>query len=280
MEADDIDDGSGPRSSALVIDLLGDLDKVGIRELRLKALVALGEKLGIPGPTMRVTLARLRKRGWFSVEREGRESIYRLTPLCLRVLNDGARRIFRPPLEAWTGNWSMVIYTVPESDRRTREELRKRLMWQGFGPLAPATWICPHPRLEALAEATADLTAARLTLLTTQTSGLSADRALVARGWDVTQLGADYREFIRAQRLRASRYRPGGLDAAAALVERVTLVHRYRRLAREDPQFPPELQPAGWPGDEARELFRDAHQLLAADADLQLRELLRSVSYS
>ncbi|WP_460831237.1 PaaX family transcriptional regulator [Nocardioides hungaricus] len=259
-------DGAEPRPSAVVVDLLGDLNRAGIRELRLKTLVALGEQLAIPGPTMRVTLARLRKRGWFEVSREGRESIYRLAPACLRVLNDGARRIFRPPSEPWTGNWSMIIYTVPEPDRQTREELRKQLTWNGFGPLAPATWICPHPRLPQVADATAHLAAARLTMLTTKTAGLAEDRALVVRCWDVSHLEAAYQDFIRALRRRMGDYRSGALDGGTALAERIALVHRFRLLAREDPQFPAELQPPGWPGDEARRLFDEAHALLADGA--------------
>lgn len=58
--------------------------------MRLKALVALREDLGMSGPTTRVTLASLRERGWFEVRREGRESVYRLTTVGVRALNEDA----------------------------------------------------------------------------------------------------------------------------------------------------------------------------------------------
>jgi phenylacetic acid degradation operon negative regulatory protein len=254
------------RPGALVPDLLGDFSRAGGRELRLKALVELGEDLGISGPTMRVTLARFRERGWFDVRHEGRESIYRLSSLGLLAIHEGGERIHRPAPDHWDGSWSMVIYTVPESDRQTRDELRKVLVWHGFGPLAPATWISPRHHLDELSAATAGLASARLTLLTTRTSGLATDRALAARCWDLDSLGMDYEKFVRQLHAGMPRYRQAALDERRALVERIQLVHAYRRFTLMDPQLPADLQPAGWQGDEARRLFEQAHAILSTRA--------------
>lgn len=261
------EDERDARPGALVVDLLGDFNRTGGREMRLKALVALGEDLGVSGPTTRVILARLRERGWFEVRREGRESAYRLTTLGVRILNEGGRRIFRLTQEPWAREWSMVIYTVPESDRQTRDALRKELIWHGFGPLAPATWVCPHPRLDDIANAAAALPSARLTRLMTRTVDLAADRAIAVRCWDLDSLVADYEAFIKALRTRLPDYPRGGrLDGRTAFAERIRLVNGYRRIVRHDPQLPAELQPAGWPGAEAHRLFEEAHALLAETA--------------
>ncbi|MCI3273467.1 PaaX family transcriptional regulator [Streptomyces cylindrosporus] len=261
-----VDNGNSPKPTSLTMDLLGDFDRTGGREIRLKALVALGEELDISGPVMRVTLARLRERGWFDVRREGRESIYRFTPTALQALDEGRRKIFREPLAPWDGEWSMVIYTVPESDRQTRDELRKKLSWLGFGPLAPATWVCPHPRLDEIANAAATLPNARLALLTTRTTGLPADRAMAAQCWELEEIAADYATFVRWLRTRLDEYRSPALDAGTALAERVRLVNTYRHAVQRDPQLPAELQPPGWTGDEAHRLFVRAHDALAAAA--------------
>ncbi|WOF22851.1 PaaX family transcriptional regulator C-terminal domain-containing protein [Microbacterium betulae] len=251
------------RPGALVVNLLGDFSRSGGRELRLKSLVALGEDLGVSGPTMRVTLARLRERGWFEVRREGRESVYRLSAVGVLAIHEGAQRIHSPAPDAWAGEWSMVVSSVPEGDRHTRDELRRQLVWHGFGLLAPATWIRPRPGFDDILTATAELAAATLTTLTTRTSGLAADRALAAACWDLGPLGLDYEAYVRELRARMPAYRQAALDGRTALVARIGLVHSYRRLAWRDPRFPADLQPAGWQGDEARRLFGQAHALLA-----------------
>jgi phenylacetic acid degradation operon negative regulatory protein len=259
-----VDTENSPKPTSLAMDLLGDFDRTGGREIRLKALVALGEELDISGPVMRVTLARLRERGWFDVRREGRESIYRFTPTALQALDEGRRKIFRDPTAPWNGEWSMVIYTVPENDRQTRDDLRKKLAWLGFGSLAAATWVCPHPRLDAVANTAALLPTARLTLLTTRTTGLPADRAMAAQCWELDEIAADYAEFVRRLRTGHGDFRARTLDAGAALAERVRLVNAYRHVVQRDPQLPTELQPPGWTGDEAHRLFMQAHEALAA----------------
>ncbi|MGH3247318.1 MAG: PaaX family transcriptional regulator C-terminal domain-containing protein, partial [Trebonia sp.] len=100
---------------------------------------------------------------------------------------------------------------------------------------------------------------------------------LAARCWDLDALGADYAGYIKALRVRLPDYQRGDLDARGALVERVRLVQDYRRFARRDPQFPAELQPAGWPGDEAHRLFQQAHSLLAGSSAEHYAELLGAV---
>lgn len=250
----------------LIFDLLGDYVRYGPAEIRLKSLVALGEQLGVAPTTMRVMVGRMRDEGWLAVRRDGRESIYSLTAKCMRMLDDGRARIFRGEPPAWTGNWSMVIYTVPESDRRTREQLRKDLSWLGFGLLAPATWVSPHQLLDDVANVCAKLPNARLDLVTMRTQDSAADRAIAARCWDLDSLNAEYADFIREVRTELPDYRLGLLQGAAALAARISLVHAYRHFPFRDPALPPELQPPGWLGEQARVLFNEAHDLLAPSA--------------
>ena len=82
----------------------------------------------------------------------------------------------------------MVIYAVPEQSRGERDQVRRTLAWHGFGPLAAATWISPHPRLEVVREALAGLAATRIDLLESRSLSRDADREMAFRCWDTEGL--------------------------------------------------------------------------------------------
>ncbi len=56
-----------------------------------------------------------------------------------------------PELEwarSWDGNWRMVLFDVPEAERRVRSRLRQVLNDLHFGCLQRSAWISPHPLTE------------------------------------------------------------------------------------------------------------------------------------
>ena len=260
-----------PRS--IVFDLFGDYVRYGTGEVRLRALTSLLECFDVGESTVRVVMNRLGKEGWFDSRREGRETIYALNEQSWRLLDEGRTRIFERASVPWDRHWSMVIYTVPESDRALREELRKELSWLGFGSLASSTWVSPWDRLSELREHFAAHSSIRLDLLRCQSSGLAQDREMAARCWDLDALNADYEQLLRTYRPRMAAYRGGRLEPAEALVERMQLTHDYRMFPFRDPDLPDELVPAGWKGREAHELFLAAHDLLQEPAERFFRKV-------
>ena len=38
----------------------------------------------------------------------------------------------------------MLMYTIPEEKRQIRDELRKELLWSGFGSFSNGCWISPN----------------------------------------------------------------------------------------------------------------------------------------
>lgn len=261
-----------PRS--IVFDLFGDYIRYDGGEVRLRALTTLLDSFEVGENTVRVVMGRLRKEGWFDTRREGRETVYVLNDKSWRLLDEGRERIFKRMADAWDRRWHMVIYSVPESDRPMREELRKELSWLGFGPLAASTWISPRNRLREVEEHFAGKDAIRLDLLSCQSSGLAQDREMAARCWDLDALNRDYGELLRSYRPRMADYRAQRLAPQRALVERMRLTHDYRMFPFRDPDLPEELVPAGWRGAEAHELFVEAHELLREPAERFFREVV------
>lgn len=263
------------KARSLVFDLFGDyLRYRGGGEVRLRALVALMGCFDVPEATVRVVLARLRREGWFASRKTGRETTYYLTDAAWRLLDEGRERIFARADGPWDGFWRMVIYSVPESERAVREQLRTRLAWLGFGPLAASVWVSPHDRLDAVRAGLADEQTVRLDTFHSRSNGAHSDRDIAARAWDLSTLDRDYRALLEVYRPRLERYRHGELAPRAALVERVRLVHDYRLFPFRDPDLPPELLPAGWSGRIAHEVFLEAYGLLRQPAETAADELI------
>lgn len=254
-----------PRS--IVFDLFGDHLRYHGGSAPTQALVELLGVFGIGEPTARIALARMRKEGWFDTHRAGRQVVYTLTDQSWQLLDEGRTRIFERAQGPWDGRWRMVIYAVSEQDRAERERLRRILSWLGFGPLATATWISPHERLDQVEQALRDDSAVRADLLTCQSRSRAADLDMVGRCWDLKALGNDYQGLmVRLEALPAASVL-AALPGATALRLRIGLVADYRHFPFRDPDLPAELLPPDWPARRAHELFAAAHDALAAPAD-------------
>jgi phenylacetic acid degradation operon negative regulatory protein len=262
-----------PRS--LVFDIFGDYIWHRGGEVRLQGLTALMACFEVPEPTVRVVVGRLRRDGWLTSRRDGRETIYALSRGSRELLTAGRDRIFQRAPTQWHGKWHMVIYSVPESERALREQLRKKLAWLGFGPLSASVWISPHDRTGAVITAFADNRAIHLDVFESASRSETANLDLAARAWDLEALNVDYGHWLASRQTQLSRYRDNELSGPPALVERMRLINDYRHFPFRDPDLPPELLPAHWLGRQAHDWFIEAHRLLAIPAEAAVDELLR-----
>ncbi len=255
--------GGPPRPRSIVFDLFGDYVRYAGGAIRLRTLARLLGAFDVPDDTTRVVMQRLRREGWFEGERVGRETVYAPTARAWEVLDEGRDRIFNRAEQAWEGSWSMVVLSVPETERGVRDRLRRRLTWLGFGSLAPGVWLSAHDRIAAvqaeIAEAGAGVQA---DFLYSRSLGLAADREMAGRCWDLDRLDRDYAAFAGEVGRRVSRGTLARLRGEQALIERVKLVHRYRMFPFRDPDLPAELLPDDWHGPAAHEAFLAAHAAL------------------
>lgn len=264
------------KARSLVFDLFGDYLRYRGGEARLRHLVSLMGCFDVPEPTVRVVAARLRKEGWLSSRREGRETVYALTEAAWKLLDEGRDRIFNRAQGPWDGYWCMVIYSVPESDRAVREQLRKKLSWLGFGPLSSSVWVSPRDRRDEVRAESAEIPSVSLDLFRSRSEGVEADREIAGRCWDLPGLERAYAELVETYRPRLAGYRAGELQGGAALTERMRLVYDYRHFPFRDPDLPPELLPAGWHGRAAHDIFLEAHGLLRGPAEACVDALMNA----
>jgi phenylacetic acid degradation operon negative regulatory protein len=240
----------------------------------MRALNQLLELFGVGESTSRVVLSRMRREGWFTTCRDGRQTSYGLTARSIKMLDEGRARIFDRGRDDWDGIWRMVIYAVPEESRAERDRVRRALAWHGFGPLAAATWISPHPRLEEVREALAGLSATRMDLLESRALSRAADREMAFRCWDLNGLARDYTELISGYKQLPDSASLAAVPGPEALRRQVELVASYRALPFRDPDLPSALLPEGWQGRRAHTLFLTAHDALHGAASAYVRTIL------
>lgn len=263
-----------PKPRRIILDLFGDYLRYTDAEVRLGHLTALLDAFDIAPASVRVTMSRLRREGWFTSRREGRETIYQLTPPMIEILDAGRKRIFGREVEPdpWPETWTMVMYQLSEEERHQRERLRRDLLWNGFGLLGTSTWVAPGDRRADAKQICGRVADDQVEVLRCLTDGPEHDRDLVSRCWDLPSLAVEYQAFLEQYGALGGSLRQ--LTGAEALAVRTLLVSAYRHFPYRDPGLPAQLTPLGWPGDEARRLFLELHEHLRSAANAYVSEVL------
>jgi phenylacetic acid degradation operon negative regulatory protein len=227
--------------------------------LRVSALLDLMADLGVEPQAVRAAMTRMKSGGLLSASRRGGAAGYALTPKAWLILEEGDRRILtaREPATLADG-WVLIIFSVPESQRDKRHQLRSQLSWLGFGTLASGAWIAPR-RLRAEVEST--LTRSGLIDFTERFDvsygGIDTSRRLAGKCWDLPALGQMYRRFATHWEPVLERWLNGIGDASprAAFRDYVHVVAEWRRLPFLDPGLPTEVLPADWEGEKAKWIY-------------------------
>ena len=221
-------------------------------------LLYLLDLLGVNDRAARTTLSRMKQQGWFETVKDGRRSRYEITEKGRGIIAEGDKRIFEAPITNWDGNWQFVIYSLPEEKRPLRNELRKKLVWFGFGNLAPGTWVGAHDRLAELDKITGEMgIRSQVSLINGQRVGLMTDDELVAKCWDLSGLEAEYAGFVDRWQHRLDRLAISDMSAEDRFRTRFMLTFEFQPFPRKDPNLPAVLLPENWSGFTARHLFLD-----------------------
>ncbi|TAK34323.1 MAG: phenylacetic acid degradation operon negative regulatory protein PaaX [Chloroflexota bacterium] len=267
------------RPRSMIFTFFGDYVSKRGEEIWVGSIIELLECFGLSEQAIRSALSRMCSTGWLKVRKVGNRSYYSLTSKSKKLYAEGGRRLLEPRDTRWQGKWYLLTYFIPEQKRHLRDRLRKELAWLGFGLLSNATWIsCYDLRSEVASLVDSLQITDRVQLFEAQYAGFADGRALVAHCWDLAGINKMYAAFL-------SKYRPAyenlrlrlesgePVEFRECFVQRVMVVHEYRKFPYIDPQLPRELLPDNWLGHEAASLFRDFHDLLADQAESFFNEV-------
>jgi phenylacetic acid degradation operon negative regulatory protein len=248
----------------LILSLLGLYAREEPDGLSVRSLIALMEDLDVDAAATRSSVSRLKKRGVLEPTRAGGQAGYVLSASALAVLREGDARIWSRPRASESDGWLVVVFSVPESERGKRHELRSLLTRLGFGTAAPGVWVAPATAYdETLAALERQGLASYTELFRGDYLGSGPTAGRVAEWWDLASIAALYDEFLAEH---------GGLTALsdpeprAAFAAYVPMLTAWRRLPYLDPGIPLPLLPGGWPGEKAEGLFATLDARLRAPA--------------
>jgi phenylacetic acid degradation operon negative regulatory protein len=264
-------DRSVTRPNSFIYTLFGDFvhrHEASNNELWIGGLIRLMAEFGLSEPAVRQAVSRMSRQGWLVARKRGTRSFYALTERGKRRIETISPRIYGPVVE-WDGRWRMLTYSVAETNREARDRLRKDLAVLGWAPLSASTWISPTDAIaDARTAAESNNVLDNVDLFDGEYRGPLSDRALLEKCWDLPAIGAQYRDFIARYEPRLQAERAGSaLGEEAAFVERMWLVHDYRKFTYVDPGLPSTLLPAHWPGTVAAQLFRDYYATISPKAE-------------
>ncbi|MGP4016571.1 PaaX family transcriptional regulator [Saccharopolyspora sp. 5N708] len=216
------------------------------------SIIDVFERVGVSEEAVRSTLTRMTNRGLLTRHRRGRRVYFGLTPHATGVLEDGERRIKDTGAvnRDWDGNWTLVSFSLPDSRRSDRHDLRSQLIWAGFGMLQNGLWIAPG--IKDAASIVADLgLAENVTVFTAQQAEPTESADLVRRAFDTEAIATRYRAFLT--RWDTPRPLPSAPDD---LARQLVLHTDWLQLVRQDPHLPAEHLAPDWPAIQAERLFR------------------------
>jgi phenylacetic acid degradation operon negative regulatory protein len=222
-------------------------------------LLELMADLGVEPRAVRAAITRMKRGGLLESSRRDGVAGYALTPRAWQILEEGDRRILtaREPASLAHG-WVLLIFSVPESQRDKRHQLRSQLIWLGFGSIASGAWIAPRrlrPEVESVLS--------RVSLIDyterfdVSYGGVDASRRLVQKCWDLPGLGRMYSHFAACWEPVLQRWFNTSADASprAAFQNYIGLVAEWRRLPFLDPGLPTEVLPEDWEGEKAKWIY-------------------------
>lgn len=269
-----------PNTRSVIITLYGDYIRHFGNEIWIGSLIELLEAFGYTEQSIRAAISRMSKQDWLTKRKIGNKSYYSLTEYGMKRTKEAAGRIYQIKPSDWDGLWRIFIYNIPERRRNIRDQMRKELIWCGFGSVSNSAWVTPNDlknQVEMI------INKYKITenvhFFTSQNIGPKSDQQIIKECWNIEEINQMYISFIESflDKYAEDKDRTinGTLSDKECFVKRTMLVHQYRKSLFIDPGLPKELLPDRWMRDQAATLFQDYYQLLVHPANQYFEKIFQ-----
>lgn len=273
MTDDDTSPGQAHRPQSLMLNFFGLYVLGRDTAVYSGSVIDVFARVDVSEEAVRSTLARMVDRGLLTRQRQGRRVYFGLTAHATEVLEDGKRRIWDTGAvnRDWDGTWTLVGFSLPDSRRSDRHDLRTQLVWAGFGLLQNGLWIAPGTRdVPAIVEPLG--LSDHVTVFTAQEAKPTESADLIHKVFDTDAISERYHAFL--YRWDTTNPLPSAPDE---LTRRFLLHSDWLHAIRQDPHLPAEHLPDDWPAIRAERVFRRLDERIRDSATRQAEEILDEI---
>ncbi|MFV1917608.1 MAG: CRISPR-associated endonuclease Cas2 [Patescibacteria group bacterium] len=151
----------------------------------------------------------------------------------------------------WDGLFMVVIFDIPEEERKVRRGLRTKLIELGFGMLQKSVWISPYHFEEDMREFLAIHSLDNDVFVLSAKKLWAGDLKDVAeKVWKVRRINKGYKRVIKKLKEASS------LEGMKRKKTRNKAHSLYFDILRDDPLLPKEFLPSDWAQEKAQKVLR------------------------
>lgn len=208
------------------------------------------------GPNLQVifsSLGRLVNRGWVTKKSKRNETLYSISSHGVNELNQTLDAIKHNGEVTWDKQWRMIVFEIPESKRKLRDNFRVFLKSLGYGMLTSSVWVSPWDREVEIKRFCKrnNLNDNVFHITTIPHADTYQSTVFAHRCWNWQKIDQGYKDFII--RATAELRRLDHSDKGRFMAKK--LVFAYAETVKEDPQLPPDISPNAGLAKRAHELY-------------------------
>lgn len=247
------------RAGSLIITLYGDAIAPRGGSLSLGDITQIMRLFRIDNGHVRTAISRLTTEKWLERKKVGRNTFYRLSKRGDGEFAEATKRIYCPRKGESAKSVRLGLLNGEASNRPAQ---RRALAEAGFASFNAMTYVSADP-------VATQRGIKGIRFLDVPVSNDTIEVLRTAYGLD--DIAGRYREFVALfRKVRDALSRGTELSDADALTTRLLLIQEFRRIVLRDPALSPSLLPAGWPGEEARQVAADIYQKVLRGSEREL----------
>jgi phenylacetic acid degradation operon negative regulatory protein len=189
----------------------------------------------------------------------------------LDLLSHGRERVLAErPFDHPNAQWTLLSFSIPETRRDLRHQLRSRLAWAGFGSLRDGLWISPatidaDDLLAGLADP--DDLSASIDLFAATPQAPTTIASVVSRAFDMASIRRAHQDFL-------DRWETTEATTGEPLPQLTALLAHWFGVLRADPGLPTGQLEDDWPAPRSAATFRRLYTSWNEPAYRQLSDLV------